>query len=146
MWRKRGRPKSCKNSSAIFGNVSAKKKIIVSLEPLDVYFKNKIISEDEHQSGMRLRWLYTLRYGAPTLQTKLLQQQGFESKYNDEEWLMKKQQQYRFIIGELQKSDLAKIVLGVCVFNEAVNKFNQLKFCYGMQILQKTFQRKYKFG
>ena len=142
MWRKRGRPRLSQNSPAKFSNLPAKEKIIVTSEPLDIYFKDKIISEDEHQSGMRLRWLYTLRYGAPTLQTKLIQQQGFESKYNDEKWLVNKQQQYRFILGELQKSKVAKIVLGVCVFNEAVNKLNQLKFCYGMQILQKTFQKK----
>ena len=134
MWNKRGRPKIQLRENTVCNN---KVKVIYHSEPLDIYLKKNIISAEEHQCGIRLRWLYTLRYGAPSLQTKLSQHQGYGLRHRNEKWLMEKQRKYRLIVGELQKFDLAGLVIGVCVFNEGISKNDKTKFCYGMQILEK---------
>lgn len=41
----------------------------LTAEPIDLCLEKRLITEDQHWSGLHLRWLYTLRYGAPNLST-----------------------------------------------------------------------------
>ena len=40
-----------------------------TVEPLDRLLQQGLLTVPQHQCALRLRWLYTLRYGAPTLQS-----------------------------------------------------------------------------
>ncbi|CAL7959328.1 hypothetical protein MIDIC_110072 [Alphaproteobacteria bacterium] len=115
---KRGRPKIIKEQiDAGTMELQKKRKAHLTSEPLDLCLEYNIISEDQHRYALRLRWLYTLRFGVPTVQSyDLTRINGIiGSKYNDEKWISKKQQEYREILQILGKIRAVQIVQSVCI-------------------------------
>src|SRR4030067_3584155 len=41
----------------------------LTMEPLDLYFKQGLISSDQHWAGIHLRWLYTIRFGSASIRS-----------------------------------------------------------------------------
>jgi hypothetical protein len=118
--RRRGRPKRTNPTSIDKGTIELmeKRKAGITSEPLDLCWSRGLINELQHASGIRLRWLYTLRFGAPTLSAYSPDRLGGHScKYEDGEWLRKRQNEYRVIIEHLEKKRLREIVVDVCVFS-----------------------------
>ena len=117
MWNKRGRPK-IKKSRFDKGTkeLRQKKALEITTHPLDYCLKHKIITYKQYLSGMKLRWLYTLKYGSPTIQSKQLTEVFFTPKEYDQKWLMEKQKLYHETTSELNKVKLASIIADVCIF------------------------------
>ena len=122
MWRKRGRPKNTDiNIDKGTIELQRKRKDNLTIESLDLYLQKNIITPIEHMSGIKLRWIYTLRFGVPTIQSKLLQMKFYDSKSYDEKFLQNLQKKYADIIEILKKVHAHKIVMNVCIFNEFPN-------------------------
>jgi hypothetical protein len=142
MWRKRGRPKKIISKL----NKSKNQGIV---ESLDLCLQKKIITSIEHASAMKLRWIYTLRFGAPTLQSKLKLIDSYSAKNYDEQLLQDLQKKYRNVIAGLRAIYAHKIVMDVCIFNEfptflIVSNLEsrlQEKFLQGMELLTKEFSK-----
>lgn len=69
---KRGRPK-IERPTIDMGTqeLQFKRAYGVTEEAIDLCLQKKIISEEQHWCGLHLRWLYTLRYGAPSVSSTL---------------------------------------------------------------------------
>ncbi len=68
MWRKRGRPKNTgTNIDKGTIELQRKRKDNLTIESLDLCLQKNIITPIEHMSGIKLRWIYTLRFGVPTI-------------------------------------------------------------------------------
>jgi hypothetical protein len=155
--RKRGRPATLRNKIDK-GTLELRQKKArgITAEPLDVCLSRKIINEQQHAAGLRLRWLYTLRFGSPDIgayQFERLGASGF--RQDSEEWLKARQDEYNGAISKLMQIGAKTIVMNVCIFNQRaaflrpyknINshevriKNNQLaKFKEGMELLVGIF-------
>ena len=149
MWSKRGRPKST-NTDFDKGTIELQKKRTNNLttESLDLCLQRNIITPVEHIGGIKLRWMYTLKFGIPTIQSKLLQMKFYDSKNYDEKFLASLQKQYCDIIEALKAIHAHKIVMSICIFNEFPSflKSKQLcdyqkeKFTQGVKLLVKRLR------
>lgn len=90
-----------------------------TLEPLDYCLKRQIISEAQHRSGIHLRWLHTLRFGAPTVSAYDASNMGGKSLQNDndQEWKEEREKQYEAAICALKRINAHRIVMDVCIFS-----------------------------
>ena len=118
--RKRGRPKSLRNSHDLgTPELIMKRAHGETSEALDLCYEKNLISKNQHWCGVHLRWLYTLRYGAPGVRaidpTHL---GGTDTKSDDPSWRENREQEYNEAITLLGKKGHAIIVLNTCVFNE----------------------------
>lgn len=151
MWRKRGRPKKLysyanKNSSALH------QKKVRAIEALDICLNKNIIDVFQHSSGIKLRWFYTIIFGAPTIQPKNMELQFYKSKNYDEKFLQFVGMKYYDALKVLKEIYAQKIVLSICIFNEfpkflrenqSDNDCNQKeKFIQGMTLLNEKFEDK----
>jgi hypothetical protein len=66
----------------------------LTTEPLDMCLKKNIINIDQHRSGIKLRWFYTVIFEAPTIQSKLVTLKFFKSKNYDEVFLQNLEKKY----------------------------------------------------
>jgi hypothetical protein len=148
MWKKRGRPSSIDiKTDKGTRELQKKREQHMTVEPLDLCLKNRIITPLEHASGIKLRWIYTLRFGAPTVQSKSLQTNLHTNREYDEEFLQNIQRKYRTIIETLKQARAHKVVMNICIFNESpqfltLQKFDdpqKEKFVQGMELLSKEF-------
>jgi hypothetical protein len=160
--RKRGRPKT-KNKNKDYGTAELrmKRKLGITAEPLDLCLKKQLITEEEHEAGIRLRWLYTLRFGSPNISAYQHDPIGTTKIRNDnEEWLKERNNEYENSIIELTKNNAKRVVMNICIFNqrcgfllpyyENISDFEVKKremqfarFKDGMEILAKNLDKKY---
>lgn len=64
--RRRGRPRTAhKGRDLDTPELAQKRRTGETTETLDLCLERGIITHRQHWSGIHLRWLYTLRYGAP---------------------------------------------------------------------------------
>ena len=95
-----------------------KRKANITTEPLDLCFQRGLINEQQHNAGIRLRWLYTLKFGAPTISSYSPDNVGGHScKYEDNGWMWHRQLEYKLMIERLEKSKARKIVVDICIFS-----------------------------
>jgi hypothetical protein len=144
MWKKRGRPK---NSTHLINKgtpeLQAKRQMSLTMESLDICFKKNIIDIDQHRSGIKLRWFYTVIFGAPTIQSKSIQLKFFKSKNYDEVFLQKLEKKYYSVLQQLKEIYAHRIIMSVCIHSEfpkflTLSKYydNQKeKFIQGMVLL-----------
>ncbi|MDA0780985.1 MAG: hypothetical protein PQ612_01355 [Rickettsiales bacterium] len=117
--RKRGRPKTLKVEKD-YGTpqLQTKKNLGITTEPLDLCLKKKLISQDEHEAGIRLRWLYTLRFGSPNISAYSYEKISTGSFRNDDEnWLKERSLEYENAMKELCKINAKRIVMNICIFH-----------------------------
>jgi hypothetical protein len=118
--RRRGRPKSIalKNNDKGTKELIEKRKFNLTTEPLDLCFWRGLINEQQHNAGIRMRWLYTLKFGAPTISSYSPDNLGGHScKYEDSGWLQRRQSEYSLIIEQLNRHKARKIIIDICVFS-----------------------------
>lgn len=122
-------------------------------ESIDLCLERDIITRNQHWCGIHLRWLYTLRFGAPGVKAIDPQDMGgMELKSHDAEWLSSREQEYQQALGVLAGRALAAIVMNVCIFNErplfltspASRKAaaQRASFLAGLELLQALWCRK----
>ena len=94
------------------------KKRSIAIEVLDMCLKHNIIDIFQHSSGIKLRWFYTIMFGAPTIQSRFTTLESHKSKHYDEKFLQFVGKQYYSILKKLKKVNAHKIVLNICIYNE----------------------------
>jgi hypothetical protein len=95
-----------------------KRKSGITTEPLDLCAERGLINTKQHNAGIRLRWLYTLKLGAPCISAYCADNVvGRSCKYEDIFWLKQRQSEYTHIIQELEKNKARRIVMDICIFN-----------------------------
>lgn len=119
---RRGRPRTPPREQTDPGTPELRLKhaLGVTAEPIDLCFARQLINADQHWSGLHLRWLYTLRYGAPNLTTRYTDTEcGPASDNNADEWRIAREAEYHTAITLLHAHQRYESVMRLCVFNES---------------------------
>lgn len=155
---KRGRPRLNKDKKDL-GTIELRNKKIydITTEALDLCLKKSIITQEQHEAAMRLRWLYTLRFGAPDISAYNPENIGKSCFRQDNElWLSARHYEYKLALKELDRTRTKKIVMNICIFNIrpaflnhkqtkidikiAKTNHDQLtKLCEGLELLSDLF-------
>ena len=114
-----------------------------------MFEKKNIIDSDQHRSGIKLRWFYTVIFGAPTIQSKSIKLKFFKSKNYDEVFLQKLEKKYYEVLQQLKEIYAHRIVMSVCIHSEfpkfltlSKNYDNQKeKFIQGMILLEEELNK-----
>lgn len=125
---KRGRPKQLPKPPHDLGTpeLLAKRDAGMTREPLDHCLDKKLISPRQHWCGLHLRWLYTLRYGAPGVRCSSYTIDAVSSARIDEpEWRLARECEYKEAITALQRAQCYEAVMGLCVFHDIPGFLNQ---------------------
>lgn len=93
---RRGRPKKNVESHDLGTHeLQQKRKCTLTAEPLDICLDKGILTEQQHWCGIHLRWLYTLRYGAPNISCHDITAREYGAMRNDDpEWRAKREYEY----------------------------------------------------
>lgn len=90
-------------------------------EPLDLCLNHRIISLKQHKLALRLRWLFTVHFGLPTVQAYNMNKiRGRDiSKYDDEN-ILNMRAEYNNIIHTLYLQDkrAAKLFLNIVIHHQ----------------------------
>jgi hypothetical protein len=115
---KRGRPRLEREKNDM-GTKELQAKIArdFTTEPLDLALKKKLITQEEHQAGIRLRWLYTLRFGSPDVSAYSLDAGASCFRNDNDEWLKARYAEYENILHTLETIQAKRIIVNVCIFN-----------------------------
>lgn len=88
-------------------------------EPIDRVLHHGLMTTSQHWCGLHLRWLYTLRYGAPVVTTRYTDAMGsFGPSEEDPQWRSMREQEYRDATSLLKTVKRYEPVMRLCVFNE----------------------------
>lgn len=161
---KRGRPKTkeiAKQEEKDLGTkeLQEKRSRGMTREVIDIVLEKNLISGEQYSAAMHLRWLYTVRFGAPTVSAINLEIDcRRESGRNDEVWQMEREKEYAMAIEKLRAGGSLKIVMNIVVFNQAPKFMNTrrrkgadlaacgqelLKFRDGLTTLVELWNRKH---
>jgi len=118
--RKRGRPRITRPSVDTGTPELVLKKLMgMTTESLDLCLEREIITPEQHWCGIHLRWLYTLRHGAPGIRaidpTHL---GGLENKIDDPEWRAARENEYHDAMKKLHQARHAQLIVSICIYNE----------------------------
>lgn len=118
--RRRGRPRSSlRGRDNGTPELAMKRQMGGTAETLDLCLQRGIISPAQHWCGIHLRWLYTLRHGAPGVRavdpTHL---GGSELKQDDPQWRALREQEYRDAIKGLMLRGHVPLLMNACIYNE----------------------------
>jgi len=148
---KRGRPKT-KPIGRIsdFGTeqLQAKRRQNITIEPFDLLKQKSLISDEQHWAGLHLRWLYTLKMGAPNISASNLDEfYGRELRAENDDWREQREAEYDFAITALQKSKALKTVTDIAIFGViklplCANDLRNLR--EGLSLLCKIWGKKQK--
>jgi hypothetical protein len=120
----RGRPKS--EASAQHGPDLGTPELILkhayrhTAEPIDLCLERNIITEQEHRSAMHLRWLHTIRYGAPGISAlDLSRGAGCEIPLEDDSaWRQNREYDYAQAMQLLHERDYESLIIPCVIYNE----------------------------
>lgn len=118
---RRGRPPRPVASSTDYGTpeLQLKHALGVTREPIDLCLERKLVTPDQHWCSLHLRWLYTLRYGAPSLTTRYADKDSQTAPEEDNsQWRTLREREYHAAAACLQQSGYYDPVMRVSVFNE----------------------------
>jgi hypothetical protein len=118
--RKRGRPRQLRSMHDTGTPELVMKRLKQeTAEALDLCLERGLLTPEQHWYGVHLRWLYTLRYGAPGV--RAIDQSHFggrETKIDDPAWRAAREAEYNEAIIKLSDRGLAMPLLELCVYNE----------------------------
>jgi len=126
--RRRGRPKNNRPMLDTGTPETVMKRLQgITAEALDLCLEKGIITQQQHWCGMHLRWLYTLRYGVPSVRaTNLSDIENHESKssdYEDPLWRAAREKEYNDAVNMLTKSGYSLLLINLCVYNDLPRLF-----------------------
>jgi hypothetical protein len=90
-------------------------------EPIDLCLKREIISPPQHRAALHLRWLHTLRFGAPSLTTRSitpLESLHSSTQTQDPVWRATCEQEYQAAIQLLAEIRAKQLILPCVLYNE----------------------------
>ena len=119
--RQRGRPKRTTPIGKDKGTAELqfKRALNLTMEPLDLCFSKGLITDEQRNAGSRFRWLYTLKFGAPTVSAYDPGHPGGKAcKHEDSKWLANRHAEYNHIIQELERNKCRKITTDTCILEQ----------------------------
>ena len=118
----RGRPrKPCNDNDPGTPELRLKHALRLTAEPIDLCLEKKLITPSQHWSGLHLRWLYTLRYGAPSL-TIFYADSPSPARgalQEDPAWRALREKEYAEAVMLLKTQRRYECTLRLCVYNES---------------------------
>ncbi|MBY0407596.1 MAG: hypothetical protein K2Q01_07880 [Rickettsiales bacterium] len=88
-------------------------------ETLDICLERGLITQAQHWCGIHLRWLFTLRNGAPSVRALDPSHLGGQViRPEDAGWRADREQEYREAMQALALSGHALQLMNICVYNE----------------------------
>lgn len=125
--RKRGRPKSTpRGTDSGTPELAMKRLKGETVEALDLCLERGLISNEQHWCGIHLRWLYTLRHGAPGIRAlDTTHTAGSDLKLDDPDWRNAREKEYQDAMKKLTATGHAKLLTNICIFNERPDFLNQ---------------------
>ena len=92
----------------------------LTVEPIDLCLEKGHITKDQHWCGLHLRWLYTLRYGAPNLTTYYSDRESLISVRDEEdpEWKTLREREYHSAVTRLREYRRYEPVMRLAIHNE----------------------------
>jgi hypothetical protein len=123
----RGRPrKTLPELDAGTPELRLKHALGLTLEPIDLCREKLIITPEQHWCGLHLRWLYTLRYGVPSLTARYTDRNYAPPpiEYDDPTWRALREKEYREAIRLLKNENHYEGVMRLVVYNEVPNFLN----------------------
>lgn len=90
-----------------------------TIEALDLCLEKGLITEEQHWCGIHLRWLYTLRYGAPSVRAiDLNHVSGMELETDDPDWRQMREAEYHDAFARITERGYGHILTNICIHNE----------------------------
>lgn len=125
--RKRGRPRSAiKTIDLGTPELIQKRRMGETSETLDLCLEMRLISTKQHWCGVHLRWLFTLRYGAPNVRAiDPTHTKGMDIKTDDPQWRIKREKEYHDALTEITRSGHALLLMNICIYNERPKLLSQ---------------------
>lgn len=120
---RRGRPKSDRPRTDMgTPELILKRALDETAEAIDLCLQRRIITRDQHWCGLHLRWLYTIRYGAPGISAiDLTRIDGMEMIEDSLEWRSAREKEFSDAAQRLKSKRCYQPVMQLCVFNERPN-------------------------
>lgn len=87
-------------------------------EPIDHCLSQQLIDTHQHRAALHLRWLHTVRYGAPVLTTLYQDRIRTSAEAFPETWRASREEEYRNALVMLRHWHASDIVLRVAVYHE----------------------------
>lgn len=88
-------------------------------EVIDICLARGIIDDAHHWCAVHLRWLYTLRHGAPGCRAlDVTEVGGIEHAADDPEWRVEREKEYAEALEALAPAHYTEALLSICVHNE----------------------------
>ena len=118
---KRGRPKTMLPQKDVGTPELVEKRAAgITMEAIDLYLAKNWLSAKQHRAALHLRWLYTLRFGCPTLQACRLVEDytSANSSRNEDGWDDDRANDYRQAISHLEELGCLDSVIRVAIFND----------------------------
>ncbi|MCE2926442.1 MAG: hypothetical protein LW823_02180 [Rickettsiales bacterium] len=117
---KRGRPKTVRPTIDRGTPELIKKRMHhETIEAIDLCLDRMIISPAEHWCGIHLRWLHTLRFGAPSIQAINLDGiHDGSGKQDDCLWNEEREAEYKNAITTLHQKRLSFPLIDICIYNK----------------------------
>jgi len=118
--RKRGRPRKIREEKDLgTPELQAKRNALETVEALDLCLEKGIITQEQHWCGIHLRWLHTLRYGAPGVRAMDLSEiSGIDIISDDPAWREAREAEYHVAVTTLSGKADIKLLIDICVHNE----------------------------
>lgn len=118
---RRGRPPRPKTDGHDLGTpeLCFKRAHRITHEPIDRLLHDGFVTTNQHWCGLHLRWLYTLRYGAPIVTTRYrdAKEQSVVAE-EDPLWRSMRESEYLDATRALKVAKRYEPVMRLCVFNE----------------------------
>jgi len=117
---RRGRPPKQLDDDPGTAELRLKHALRLTAEPIDRCLERQLITQAQHWCGLHLRWLYTVRYGAPIVTTRYVHRDDAPTRgENDPVWRHEREQEYRTASTLLKDQRVYEPVMRLCVYNES---------------------------
>lgn len=144
---KRGRPKQVRPIKDLgTKELQKKREQNVTIEPLDLFLQKSLITENQHWAGMHLRWLFTIKMGAPNISASRVDLfEGRDLRQREEAWQVQRQAEYDTAVKVLHNCRAFSAVLNLAVYGTQkmpISPDNLQKIREGLSALCKFWRQK----
>ncbi|MDX2074495.1 MAG: hypothetical protein SFX19_09075 [Alphaproteobacteria bacterium] len=113
-----------------------------TLEALDLCLEKGAITPEQHWCGIHLRWLYTLRYGAPGVRAVDFNHvHGLDIESDDPTWRESREAEYHAALKYISDYGFDAMLVSVCIHNERPCRLTIETLSEGLQLLVKHWKR-----
>lgn len=119
---KRGRPRKeplVNDTDLGTPELRQKRQLSLTNEAVDLFLQKELISTEQHWCGLHFRWLYTLRYGAPSVQSlDPARINGMIHPRVYTEWQEEREQEWKEALETLKRYGCVAAVRDCCIYND----------------------------